>query len=170
MSEVKLPDNVSPALARFADVLCMYNLEVFSPQLGGLLSGPPGRLDERAIMFGLTEHAIHVCAIETLEVQDHRADADILRKLPPITDQATAKAAKLAVDTLENKSVDHARGAAHFAACDQGDAGAPARAAEHAAYAVAQTAACYANPEDSRRVYAAAVDLLSALRSGPLLA
>ena len=25
MSEAKLPDNVSPALARFADVLCMYN-------------------------------------------------------------------------------------------------------------------------------------------------
>ena len=62
MSEAKLPDNVSPALARFADVLCMYNLEMFGPQLGTLLAGPRSRLDERTIMFRLAEHAVHVSA------------------------------------------------------------------------------------------------------------
>jgi hypothetical protein len=170
MTEAKLPDNVSPALARFADVLCMYDLEVFSPQLGGLLAGSPTRLDERTIMFRLAEHAVRVSAVETLEARDRKADADSLRSLAPITDQATARAARLATDTLEGKPVSHARGAALFAASDASDASAPARAAEHAAYAVAETAGCYADPEAARRVYDAAVDLLTALRAGPLLA
>lgn len=170
MSEVKLPENVSPALARFADVLCMYDLEVFSRQLGGLLNGPPSRLDERAIMFRLAEHAVHVCAVELLELQDRKADATTLRDLAPITDQASARAARVAVDALESKPVDHARGAAHFAACDGGDACAPSRTAEHAAYAVAQTAGCHSDVLGSRRVFDAAVDLLSDLRTGPLLA
>ena len=168
MSEVKLPDNVSPALARFADVLCMYDLEVFSPQLGGLLNGPPSRYDERTIMFRLAEYAVHVSAVETLEARDRTEDANSLRSLAPITDQATARAARLATDTLEGKPVCHARGAALFAASDESDAGAPARAAEHAAYAVAETAGCYDDPENARRIYDAAVALLTALRNGPL--
>ena len=57
--------------------------------------------------------------------------------------------------------------AALFAASD---AGAPARAAEHAAYAVAETAGCYASPEETRRVFHEAVDLLTILRTGSLLA
>ena len=170
MTEAKLPDNVSPALARFADVLCMYNLEVFSPQLGGLLAGPPSRLDERTIMFRLAEHAVRVLAVETLEARDRKEDADSLRSLAPITDQVTARAARLATDTLEGKPVGHARGAALFAACDASDECAPTRAAEHAAYAVAETAACYADPEATRRVYDAAVELLTVLRTGPPLA
>ena len=170
MTEAKLPDNVSPALARFADVLCMYDLEVFSLQLAGLLAGPPSRLDERAIMFRLAEHAMRVSAVETLEARARTGDADCLRKLAPIIDQATARAARLAVDTLEGKPVGHARGAALFAGCDASDAGAPARVAEHAAYAVAEAASCCANPRDARRVYDAAVDLLTGLRTGPLLA
>ena len=95
MSEAKLPDNVSPALARFADVLCMYNIEVFSAQLRHLLAGPPSHLDERTIMFRLAEHAVHVSAVEMLEARDRKADADSLRSLAPITDQATARAARL---------------------------------------------------------------------------
>lgn len=170
MTEVKLPENVSPALARFADVLCMYNLEVFSKQLGSLLAGAPTRLDERTIMFRLADHAVHVSAVETLEAQHRQRDADTLRSLAPITNQVTARAARLAVDTLEGRSVEHARGAALFAGCDDGDAQAPARTAEHAAYAIAETASCCTRPEDACRVYDAAVDLLSVLREGPLLA
>jgi len=165
MSEVKLPNNVSPALARFADVLCMYQLELFSQQLGALLKGPPCPLDERAIMFRLADYAVHVCATELLEAQDRRADAERLRGLPPIVDQGTARAAKQIADALENKPVEHARGAAHFAACDPCDECAPARAAEHAAYAVAQTASSYTNPQDAERVYTAAVELLTRLRT-----
>jgi hypothetical protein len=104
MSEAKLPDNVSPALARFADVLCMYNLEMFGPQLGVLLAGPPSRLDERTIMFRLAEHAVRVSAVETLEERDRKGDANILRSLAPITDQATARAARIATDTLPTPS------------------------------------------------------------------
>jgi hypothetical protein len=168
MSETKLPDNVSTALARFADVLCMYNIEVFSPQLKGLLVGPPSLLDERTIMFRLAEHAVHVSAVETLEARDRKADADSLRSLAPITDQATARAARVATDTIEGKPVGHARGAALFAACDANDESAPARTAEHAAYAVAETADCYADPEAARKVYDQAVDLLAVLRAGPV--
>ncbi len=170
MSEVKLPDNVSPALARFADVLCMYDLEVFSAQLKSLLAGSPSRLDERAIMFRLAEHAVRVSAVQMLEAQERKADADRLRSLAPITDQATARAARLATDTIEGKPVSHARGAALFAACDTNDEGAPARTAEHAAYAVAETAACYTDPEAVRKVYDQAVELLALLRTGPPLA
>jgi hypothetical protein len=170
VSEVKLPDNVSLALARFADVLCMYDIEVFSAQLKGLLAGPASRLDERTIMFRLAEHAVHVSAVEMLEARDRKADADNLRSLAPIVDQATARAARLATDTIEGKPVGHARGAALFAACDANDEGAPARAAEHAAYAVAERASCYADPEAARKVYDEAVDLLAALRTGPPVA
>ena len=170
MSAAKLPDNVSPALARFADVLCMYNLEMFGPQLGNLLAGPPSRLDERTIMYRLAEHAVRVSAVETLEERDRKEDANVLRRLAPITDQATARAARLATDTLDGKPVGHARGAALFAASDASDVDAPARAAEHAAYAVAETAGCYADPEETRRVFDEAVELLTGLRTGPLLA
>jgi hypothetical protein len=170
MSEAKLPDNVSPALARFADVLCMYDIEVFSAQLKGLLAGPPSRLDERTIMFRLAEHAVRVSAVEALEACDRKADADSLRSLAPITDQATARAARLATDIIEGKPVAHARGAALFAACDANDEGAPARTAEHAAYAVAETAGCYADPGAARKVYDQAVDLLTVLRTGPPVA
>ncbi len=148
----------------------MYNLEMFGPQLGSLLAGPPSRLDERTIMFRLAEHAVRVLAVETLEEQDRKEDANILRGLAPITDQATARAARLATDALDGKPVAHARGAALFAASDASDASAPARAAEHAAYAVAETAGCYANPEETRRIFDEAVDLLTVLRTGPLLA
>jgi hypothetical protein len=166
MLESNLPGNVSPALARFADVLCMYELDLFSQQLKCVLAGPPSPLEERAIMFRLAEHAVHVCAVELLEAQDRKADAATLRCLAPITDQATARAAKLAADALESKSIGHARGAAHFAACDADDTGAPGRAAEHAAYAVAQTAGCYNDPEHARRVYDAAINLLTVLHVG----
>ena len=166
MIEVKLPDNVSPALARFADVLCMYNLEMFVPQLGSLLAGPPSCLDERTIMFRLAEHAVRVSAVETLEERNRKDDANVLRSLAPITDQATARAARLAADTLDGNPVSHARGAALFAASDASDASAPARAAEHAAYAIAETARCCADPEKTRRVFAEAVALLTALRAG----
>ena len=71
---------------------------------------------------------------------------------------------------MEGKPVAHARGAALFAACDANDESAPARTAEHAAYAVAETAGCYPDPGASRKVYDQAVDLLSVLRSGPLVA
>jgi hypothetical protein len=170
MSEAKLPGNVSTALARFADVLCMYNIDVFSPQLKDLLTGPASRLDERTIMFRLAEHAVHVSAVEMLEARDRKADADRLRSLAPITDQATARAARVATDTIEGKPVGHAHSAALFAACDANDEGAPARTAEHAAYAVAATACCYADAEAARKVYDEAVDLLAALRTGPRVA
>ena len=166
MIEVKLPKNVSPALARFADVLCMYDLPVFSAQLALVLEGSRTPLDERAIMFRLTEQAIHVWAVELLEIQRRSADADSLRRLAPITDRASARAAREAADALDGKPVGHARGAALFASCDSSDDCAPARAAEHAAYAAAQTAACCARPDDARRVYDSAVGLLAALRAG----
>ena len=166
MTEFNLPTNVSPALVRFADVLCMYDFELFSPQLRDLLGGPPSPLDERTIMFRLTEHAVHVCAVVVLESQDRTADADTLRTLAPITDQTTARAARLAADSLECKSIAHARGAAHFAACDPDDTGVVGRAAEHAAYAVAAAASCCREPEGVRRVYDAAVNLLALLHFG----
>lgn len=165
MIDTLLPGNASPALARFADVLCMYNLEVFSEQLRCLLAGPPSPIEERAIMFRLADHAVRVCAVETLEAEDRSMDADTLRRLTPITDQAAARAARLALDSLTSKPVGHARGAAHFACCDADDSCAPGRAAEHAAYAVAQAAACHADPEHTRRVYSAAVELLGVLRN-----
>ncbi len=168
MAEVKLPDNVSPALARFADVLCMYNFEVFSAELADLLKGSPNRLDERTIMFRLAEHAVHVAAIGTLEAQHRQADADALRSLAPINDRETARAARIAADGMEGRPIEHARGAALFAACDAGDAQAPGRTAEHAAYAVAKTASC-CKPEDADQVYDAAVDLLKVLRGGQKL-
>ena len=109
MSEAKLPDNVSTALARFADVLCMYDIDVFSPQLKDLLTGPASRLDERTIMFRLAEHAVHVSAVELLEARDRKADADRLRSLAPITDQATARAARVATGHDRRQSlVGHA--------------------------------------------------------------
>ena len=121
-------------------------------------------------MFRLAEHAVHVSAVEILEAGDRRADAERLRSLAPITDQATARAARVATDTIEGKPVSHARGAALFAACDANDEGAPARTAEHAAYAVAEAASCYAEPEAARKVYDEAVDLLATLRTGPRVA
>lgn len=166
MTEVKLPKNVSPALARFADVLCMYDFAVFSAQLALVLEGSRSPLDERAIMFRLTEQAVHVWAVELLEIQQRSADADVLRRLAPITNRVAARAAREAADALEGKPVGHARGAALFASCDSSDECAPARAAEHAAYAVAQTATSYANRGDARRVYDGAVGLLAALRAG----
>ena len=57
MSEAKLPDNVSPALARFADVLCIYKLEIFGPQLRNLLAGardPQSFRRSRRAPYGLT--------------------------------------------------------------------------------------------------------------------
>jgi hypothetical protein len=147
----------------------MYDIEVFGPQLKQLLAGPPSRLDERAIMFRLAEHAVRVSAVQTLEAQDRKADAETLRSLAPITDQSTARAARLATDTIDGKPVAHARGAALFAACDANDEAAPVRAAEHAAYAVAQTASC-AKPEAARKVFDQAVELLAVLRTGPLVA
>lgn len=170
MSEAKLPDNVSPALARFADVLCMYDVEVFSAQLKSLLAGSPSRLDERTIMFRLAEYAVRVSAVQTLEALDRKTDADRLRSLAPITDQATARAARLATDTIDGKPVSHARGAALFAACDASDEAAPARTAEHAAYAVAESAGCHSDPQVARKVYDQAVDLLALLRATPLVA
>jgi hypothetical protein len=166
VTEVKLPKNVSPALARFADVLCMYDLAVFSAQLALVLEGSPGPLDERAFMFRLTEQAIRVWAVELLEIQGRNADAETLRRLAPVTDRATARAAREAADALEGKPVGHARGAALFASCDSSDECAPARAAEHAAYAAAQTATAHANRDDARRVYDSAVAVLAALRAG----
>jgi hypothetical protein len=170
MIENKLPGSASPALARFADILCMYNLELFTEQLKSILMGPPSPLDERTIMFRLAEHAVHVCAVGMLESQNRKADAEKLRVLPPITDQTTARAAKLVADCLEEKPIRHARGAAHFAACDESDTTAVGRAAEHAAYAVAESADSYTREEDSRRVYDAAAALLTMLRTGSAVA
>jgi hypothetical protein len=144
----------------------MYNLEVFTPQLRSILTGPPSPLDERTIMFRLTEHAVHVCAVGLLESQHRQADADKLRDVPPITDQTTARAAKLAADCLKEKPVRHARGAAHFASCDETDAVAIGRAVEHAAYAVAESASAAPREEDSQRVFDAAAALITVLRTG----
>lgn len=170
MSETRLPDNVSPALARFVDVLCMYDLERFGPQLGSLLAGPKSRLDERTIMFRLAEHAIHVSAVQTLEACDRVTDAGRLRNLAPITDPFTASVARHAVDKLEGRPLVHARDAALFAAGDDADRTAPGRTAEHAAYAIAETAAACVSAEDARKVYDAASELLAVLRTGPAVA